>query len=349
MCRMLAYGVFSGLLLTSHLVQASEFPLTTSRCFASTATPVIAYTSSHKASAMSADARYRAPTTSPRLETLDVLSIGMSLDVFRQGQSWQALQEQNAKQPEALHVGSILPIDPKKYPVAADDKDMAYEKRETDALELGLRDFLEKWPIPTITVVRGWNPKTPNLRFTPERTQRSLSVMVNDMRTPAGLHWHRIRNLEDGIICNDTPEGVMESLFQMFEQNPDLPAVLVYTNEGFSMSYALSSRSTVLVGGQGHVKLENSPTPWSPWSSAAPNVSSGCATTLSSPRSTTTRLTPNSEAGACVNLRWNSSHRNSFHSPGPNELSSNGMRCQYWPEFTVQSSCRCNAPIPVNA
>ncbi|MDO1945336.1 hypothetical protein Q2389_26730, partial [Escherichia coli] len=97
-----------------------------------------------------------------------------------------------------------------KYPVTADDKDIASEKREADALELGLKNFLEKWPIPTVTVVRGWNPNTPNLRFTPEETQGSLSAMVNDMRIPAGLHWHRIVNLQDGIICNDTPEGVLD-------------------------------------------------------------------------------------------------------------------------------------------
>ncbi|WP_338014894.1 type VI lipase adapter Tla3 domain-containing protein [Pseudomonas cavernicola] len=248
MRRLLACGALSGLLLTSHLVQAAEPPLTTMRCFASQATPVAAYPSSHKASAMSADARYRAPTTSSRLETLDVLSIGMSLDVFRQGQAWQTLQEQNAKQPEALHVGSILPMDPKKYPVTADDKDMASEKRETDALELGLRNFMEKWPIPTITVVRGWSPKTPNLRFTPERTQESLSVMVNDMRSPAGLHWHRIRNLQDGIVCNDTPEGVVESLFQIFERNPDLPALLVYVNEGFNMALSLTTKGNKPIG-----------------------------------------------------------------------------------------------------
>ncbi|HBP5743977.1 TPA: DUF2875 family protein, partial [Pseudomonas aeruginosa] len=194
---------------------------------------------------MSADA-YHAPKTSPRLETLDVLSVGMSLDVFRQGQVWKALQEQNAMQAEALHVGSILPMDPKKYPTSADDKDMAYEKRQADALELGLKNFLEKWPIPTVTVVRGWDPSTPNLRFSPERTKRSLSVKVNNLRTPAGLHWHRIANLQDGIICNDTPEGVLEALFSLFERNPDLPAVLVYANEGFNMAGSLSSRDISL-------------------------------------------------------------------------------------------------------
>nr|WP_305809498.1 DUF2875 family protein [Pseudomonas sp. PH1b] len=232
--------------LLSHWAQAAELPLSSERCFASPATPVTAYTSARKAPSMTVEPRYRAPTTSPRLETLDVLSIGVSLDVFRQGQVWRALQEQSAQQSEALHVGSILPMDPKKYPQTADDKNMAYDKRETDALELGLRDFLEKWPIPTITVVQGWNPRTPNLRFTPERTRRSLSVMVNNMRSPAGLHWHRIRSFQDGIICNDTPEGVMESLFHIFESNPDLPALLVYANEGISMAGALSSRDVSL-------------------------------------------------------------------------------------------------------
>ncbi|WP_115658628.1 DUF2875 family protein [Pseudomonas sp. PH1b] len=251
MRRMLAYGALSGLLLTSQLIQAAESSLTSIRCFASSATPVIAYSSAKKASTMTVETRYRAPTASPRLETLDVLSIGMSLDVFRQGQAWQALQEQNAKQLEALHVGSILPMDPKKYPVIADDKDMAYAKRKADALELGLKFFLEKWPIPTITVVRGWSAETPNLRYAPERTRRSLSVMVNNMRIPAGLHWHRIRNLQDGVICNDSPEGLVENIFQLFEFYPDLPAVLVYANEGFNMSYALSARKAPLIGGPG--------------------------------------------------------------------------------------------------
>ncbi|MHC9143885.1 type VI lipase adapter Tla3 domain-containing protein, partial [Pseudomonas aeruginosa] len=230
------FGVF----LNGTVGQAAESPLSSVRCFASPATPVTAYAPAKEA-AMSADA-YHVPKTSPRLETLDVLSIGMSLDVFRQGQVWKAMQEQNAAQAEVLHIGSILPMDPNKYPITADDKNLAYEKRQADALELGLKSFLEKWPIPTITVVRGWNPETQNLRFSPERTKESLSAKVNDLRIPAGLHWHRIVNLQDGIICNDTPEGVLEALFQLFERHADLPAVLVYANEGISMTYALSSR-----------------------------------------------------------------------------------------------------------
>ncbi|HHX0887826.1 TPA: type VI lipase adapter Tla3 domain-containing protein [Pseudomonas aeruginosa] len=250
----LMFSAFSliGMLWNCSVGYAAELSLSSMRCFASPETPITAYTPAKEA-AMSADA-YHAPKTSPHLETLDVLSIGMSLDVFRQGQVWKAMQEQSAAQTEALHVGSILPMDPKKYPTSADDKDMAYEKRQADALELGLKNFLEKWPIPTVTVVRGWNPSTPNLRFSPERTKRSLSVKVNNLRIPAGLHWHRIANLQDGIICNDTPEGVLEALFHLFERRPDLPAVLVYANEGISMAWSLSSKDVSgksLGGGSG--------------------------------------------------------------------------------------------------
>jgi len=240
-----------GFFLTSPLAHAAEQPLTLTRCFASPPSAVTTYTSAKEAAATPVDARYRAPATSPRLDTLDVLAVGISLDVFRQGQVWKALQEQNAKHAEALHAGSILPTDPEKYPVDSDDKDMAYDKRKADALELGLRDFVEKWPIPTITVVRGWNSVTPNLRFSVERTRKMLSGMVNAYRTEAGLHWHRVRNLQDGIVCNDTPEDLLEALFQLFEQNPDLPAVLIYNVEGFSMSFALSAKEAPLIGGPG--------------------------------------------------------------------------------------------------
>ena len=232
--------------LSTHTAQAYGFSEIPAHCFTSKMNPVTAYATNAKVLAMSSNTRSAPPTASPPLETLDILSLGISLDVFRQGQVWQTLQQQNAKQNAALHVGNILPTDPKKYPQGADDKDMAYIRRKADALESGLKNFLEKWPIPTITVVRSWNATAPNLRFTPQRTQTMLASMVNSARTEAGLHWHRVRNLQDGIICNDTPESLVENLFQLFERNPDLPAVLIYSVEGINMAGALSSKDVSL-------------------------------------------------------------------------------------------------------
>ncbi len=45
------------LLLLNHGVQAAELPLTSGRCFASSAPPVMAYTSDRKASTMTVEPR----------------------------------------------------------------------------------------------------------------------------------------------------------------------------------------------------------------------------------------------------------------------------------------------------
>lgn len=143
-------------------------------------------------------------------------------------------------------MASALPTDPKKYPILADDKDMAYDKRKLDALELGLRSFPEKWPIPTVTVVRGWDPHMSNPRLSPDDVNDMLNNMVNGLRPEAGLHWHRILNLPNGIACDDRPEFVIDRLFELFDRHPDLPAVLIYAVDGINMAGALSSRDVKL-------------------------------------------------------------------------------------------------------
>lgn len=188
------------------------------------------------------------PTPSARLDTLDIVRIGLSLDVYRQGQVWAQLQAQNGAQPEALHVGTALPMDPKDYPIVADDKDMAWRQRKANALELALQGFPERWPIPTLTVVRDYDPNAENLDTSPEEVSTLLSEMVNDQRPRAGMHWHQIRQLRPGAICNDTPEEVVEYLFQLFEANPDMPAMLVYAVEGYNIAGVLSTRETKPIG-----------------------------------------------------------------------------------------------------
>ena len=200
------------------------------------------------ASTMPVDSRTRPSATSFRLESLDVLSIGISLDVFRQGQVWTELQQKSALQDSALLVGGILPMEPGSYPLSGGDKNRAYTKRKFDALEHGLKNFLEKWPIPAVTVVPGWSPSTPNPYLEPDDVKVMLDAMINSARGEAGLHWHAVRQLEDGIICNDTPEGVLESLFQVFEANPDLPAVLVYSVAGVNIKGVLSARDARPIG-----------------------------------------------------------------------------------------------------
>lgn len=197
---------------------------------------------------MPVDSRFHAPTSSPRLDTLDVLRIGLSLDTYRQGQVWNKLQEHDSVEPNSLHVGSILEMDPKKYPFDSFEKNTAYGKRELDALELALRTFPEKWTIPTIAVVRGWDENLPDPRLTPADVREMLDDFVFGLLGPAGLHWHNVASLADGVICSDTPEGVVERIFQLFESRPDLPAVLIYSADGINMALALGSKHNRPIG-----------------------------------------------------------------------------------------------------
>lgn len=190
----------------------------------------------------------QAPLPSARLATLDIVRVGLSLDVYRQGQAWAHLQAQNNAQPQALHVGTILPMDPERYPVLADLKDMAWEMRMSHALELGLQGFPERWPIPTLTVVRDYDPNADDLRVPPHRVSRMLKNMANNQRAPAGMHWHKIRQLDPAGVCNTTPEFVVEHLFRLFEANPDMPALLVYSVEGYNIARVLSQRHKPPIG-----------------------------------------------------------------------------------------------------
>ena len=70
-------------------------PLSSVHCYAGAGVtlPVISPRSFKDNNSVPVDPRYHAPTSSPRLNTLDVLRIGLSLDTYRQGQVWNRLQE----------------------------------------------------------------------------------------------------------------------------------------------------------------------------------------------------------------------------------------------------------------
>ncbi|AVJ28922.1 type VI lipase adapter Tla3 domain-containing protein [Achromobacter spanius] len=187
-----------------------------------------------------------APMLQPRLETLDIVRVGLSLDVYRQGQAWAQLRKQNANQPNALLVGSALPMDPRDYPVSGSRQDLAWGQRKSNALELALKSFPERWPLPTVVVVRDYNPKMDRPRVLPKDMEVALRKMATAERGDAGLHWHTMRQLDNGVICNSNPEAVIESIFLMFERNPDMPALLVYALDSFNLRAALSSEDLPL-------------------------------------------------------------------------------------------------------
>ncbi|MCX2920136.1 DUF2875 family protein [Stenotrophomonas rhizophila] len=150
---------------------------------------------------------------SNRLQTLDIISVGLSVEMFRQGNVWKEVQ----KAPD-FH-SNVLPAPESEHYQNADDPGV-WEKRQDDTLELVLKSMVEAWPIPTVTVYRA---------RTEELSPRLKEIhwnSIDNMRMPAGLHWTQINQLD--VVYNDTPEDVVEALFRTFERYPDLPAMLVY-------------------------------------------------------------------------------------------------------------------------
>lgn len=227
---------------------AETLPLTAIACPlpSSEATHPTAISLSSAPAFKGANMLHTAPTSSPRLETLDIVRVGLSLDVYRQGQAWAQLRKQNAEQPNALLMGTALPMDPRDYPTDGTLQDLAWGQRKSNALELALKSFPERWPLPTVVVVRDYDPRMERPRVPPKNMEVALQKMASAELGDAGLHWHDIHQLDNGVICRTDPEALVESIFQLFERNPDMPALLVYALDSFNLRAALSSKNVRL-------------------------------------------------------------------------------------------------------
>jgi hypothetical protein len=163
-----------------------------------------------------------AKSISPRITTLDVIGIGLSVEMFRQGTVWNELQKHTND--------SILPEDVKKYPNSYSARDLASDKRAADTLEYGASHFVEFWSIPSLSVWPYCNdPVEPG--FLPGETNYAFfDKRINSLLMPAGMHTHKIASL--GSFFSNEPEDVLERAFQFFDGNPQVPALLVMVSDG---------------------------------------------------------------------------------------------------------------------
>ena len=89
-----------------------------------------------------------------RLTTLDILGIGLSVEMFQQSDVWLAMQDNPN--------GSILPSDLSAYPTDEAAKELATEKRAAAALAGGASRFVELWPIPSVSIWPQWRETDPS-------------------------------------------------------------------------------------------------------------------------------------------------------------------------------------------
>ena len=160
---------------------------------------------------------------SARLSTLEVMGIGLSVEMFRQAKVWEELQKHPG--------GSILPSDLSTYPTNYTVKELASGKRAADTLEYGGSHFVEYWPIPSLSVWPFCDDKEEPSVVSEGKTNYAFFYnRINRLSSEAGMHGHEIASL--GSYFQNEPEEILERAFQFFDGHPEAPALLLLMSDG---------------------------------------------------------------------------------------------------------------------
>jgi hypothetical protein len=151
---------------------------------------------------------------------LEVMSMGVTLDKYRQGKLWEALQAGNA-------YTSIRETDPKKYPWGYIDKLQMMGGRGGDTLENGAFHSVVEWGVPV------FNAKPPNhsKKHADSPVAPHAGLVAGAESSGMGSHLFVVgpRRFED------RPDRILEDIFDFFDTNPDIPYVIFNSDDGMDV------------------------------------------------------------------------------------------------------------------
>lgn len=155
-------------------------------------------------------------TTSARIQTLDIIGLGLTVEMFRQSAALQEMDKLGDK--------LIIKQDQKYYQWSGEGQGLVTAQRKSATLEQSLSYFTAGWVIPTVSVLRKSAYKEEKKKFWDEEYDQ-----VDDLRPSAGLHGHQTKQVK--AIFSDYPESLMESIFDYFDYYPELPAILLFVSD----------------------------------------------------------------------------------------------------------------------
>jgi hypothetical protein len=145
---------------------------------------------------------------------LEVISLGITLDQYRQGKVWEALQKGGP-------YTTIREMDPKKYAWKATDKTGISGGRLLDAFENAARPTPMYWGLPSFYAgAPSYEPPTDPVMGLGGSTQGT------------GLAWHLWVNAPWKLA--ERPDRLLEQVFAFFDEHPDVPFVVVAADESYS-------------------------------------------------------------------------------------------------------------------
>jgi hypothetical protein len=151
---------------------------------------------------------------------LEVISLGVTLDKYRQGKLWDALQAGNS-------YTSLREQDPKKYQWAHNDKLGISGGRSGDTLENGAAYTVSEWGVPV------FNARPPDRNAQYPDTPLSPDIGLAAGADSSGMSSHLFvvgpRRFEE------RPDRILEDVFAFFDANPDIPYVILNSDDGMDI------------------------------------------------------------------------------------------------------------------
>jgi hypothetical protein len=148
---------------------------------------------------------------------LEVISMGVTLDKYRQGKLWEALQKGGA-------YTSVREMDPKKYPWGRLEKLQTMGSRAGDALENGANFTVLEWGVPV------FNATSPNLsEKKPESPLAPDSGLAGGAES-SGMGSHLF--VVGPRRLAERPDRILDDIFDFFDTNPDIPYVVLNSDDG---------------------------------------------------------------------------------------------------------------------
>ena len=155
---------------------------------------------------------------------LEVIGLGVTVEKYRQGKLWEALQK-------GTPFSSIREQDPKKYEWGGFDKLGVSGGRACDALENGADASPMYWGVPTFYAGAPihW----------PDRQPSDISPIAGLAASAegTGMAWHLF--VTGTWQLGEHPDRLLERVFAFFDAHPDLPYVVLLADDSSATRHAL--------------------------------------------------------------------------------------------------------------
>jgi hypothetical protein len=160
---------------------------------------------------------------------LEVIGLGITVEKYRQGKLWDILQK-------GTPFTSIREPDPKKYEWAKDDKLGVSGSRACDALENGAEPSPMFWGVPSFYAGGPINHPA----YQPSEISPESGLAASAEGT--GMAWHLF--VTGPWQLGERPDQLLEQVFAFFDAHPDLPYIVLLSDDSSATRHASRDPST---------------------------------------------------------------------------------------------------------